>query len=191
MAAARRGAEERADRERAHHEGAGDRGKAPHHDEEEHAEEEDAHEGAERERERGVGDHRTTGPAMVLGVHGVHGAGRTTAHRRSGGGSDGHQRDRRLDDEHRPPVDELGDSTAEHGPERGTGHARGGPPAGGATGVAEEGDEHTERAGDERRATDSLHHAGGDEGGERGREPGRERRGGEHGGTARARASRR
>ena len=79
------GPKERADRQRAHHQRAGDRGKAPYHDEEEHAEEEDAHEGAERERERRVGHHRTTGPATVLGASGVNGA-RTAANRDRGGG---------------------------------------------------------------------------------------------------------
>ena len=185
MAAARRGARSVPIGSTLTTSGAGDRGKAPHHDEEEHAEEEDADEGAERERERGVGDHRTTGSAIVLDVSG----GRAAAHRHRG--DRGHQRDRRLDDEHRPPVEELGDRTAEHRPERGAGHARSGPPAGGAAGVAEQGHEHAERAGDERRATHALHDAGGDERGERRREPGGERRGGEHGGTRRGRGSRR
>ena len=152
------GRKERADRERAHHQRAGDRGKAPYDDEEEHAEEEDADEGAERERER----------ACRPPSH--HGAGDGARRERRQRGADGGEsctvataaisaigawmmNTARQSSSWVTAPPSTGPSAAPATPA--AAHQRGG-----AVRVAEEGHEHTERAGDERGATHSLRRRG-------------------------------
>ena len=151
-----------AERQRRDEHGALHRAVPPHLDRQEHAEEQRPDEGGEHEGEPDVGHDHVAPPCAGAPVHVALPAQRPCrrVRRHDQGGGD----DRRLDEEDRPPVEQLGEHAAEGRADRrsdGAGHR---PPPPGP--VAGDGTEDGERPGEQQRGADALGAAGDEQHGE-------------------------
>ncbi len=162
-------------------EGALDRAVAPHLDRQQHTEEERRDQGREHQGEAGVGPH-DVGAAGAPDPVQV----RLVAQRPDvglEGDERGGRRDRRLDEEDRPPVGELGEDTTERRPGRRADRGRGRPPSAGAALAGHHRREDGERSGEQQRGAEALHATGDEQHGQPWRRAGGQRGDREHDGA--------